>query len=93
MRNMLSVRTSLILCILTLAVSAGCASRPSIEELELDAMRTGDWSAVEQREHMDRRMGLNDPDNACDNDSILLCSKKGARESCECVTPNVVRPR
>lgn len=64
-----------------------------MEELEQEAMQTGDWSAVEQRERMDRKMGRNNPDNACDNDSMLLCSKKGARESCECVTPNVVRPR
>jgi hypothetical protein len=62
-----------------------------MDELEQEAMQTGDWSAVEQRERMNRRMGLNDPDSSCDNDSILLCSKKGARESCECVTPNVVR--
>ena len=74
------------------AIATGCASRPSMDELEQEAMRTGDWSAVEHRQHMDRKMGRNNPDNACDNDSILLCSKKGARESCECVTPNVVRP-
>lgn len=89
---MLSAKPVIVLCTLMVAIAAGCASRQSMDELELEAMRTGDWSAVEQRQRMDRKMGLNDPDNACDNDSVLLCSKKGARESCECVTPNVVRP-
>ena len=90
---MLTGKPLLILWILTLAISAGCATRPSMEELELEAMRTGDWSSVEKRERMDRRMGLVNPDNTCHDDAILLCSKKGAREQCDCVTPNVVRPQ
>ena len=92
-RNMLSAKPMFVLCTLMVAISAGCASRASMDELEQEAMQTGDWSAVEQRQRIDRRRGLNNPDNACDHDSILHCSKKGVRETCECVTPNVVRRR
>ena len=90
---MLLAKPLLVLSVSLLFLSAGCASRPSIEELELEAMRTGDWSQVEQRERMDRRMGRVTPDNMCDDNAIMLCSKKGAREQCDCVTPNVVRPQ
>jgi hypothetical protein len=35
-----------------LAISVGCASRPSLEALEDEAIHTGDWMAVEQREEI-----------------------------------------
>jgi len=36
----------------TLAVVAGCVSRPTLEQLEDEANITGDWSAVERREEL-----------------------------------------
>ena len=36
----------------TLVIVAGCASRPSLENLEDEAMTTGDWTTVERREEV-----------------------------------------
>lgn len=40
--------TFTILCALAFVV--GCAPRPTLEQLENEAMVTGDWTAVEKRE-------------------------------------------
>jgi hypothetical protein len=64
-----------------------------MEELEQEAAETGDWSAVEQRRLMDRRMGLVDPSRQCPNGEALLCSKKGEQENCECVSTDIIRAR
>ena len=44
-----------ILVLLSLVVLAGCASRPSLHELEDDASKTGEWAAVERREELDKK--------------------------------------
>ena len=36
----------------TLVIAAGCASRPTLEQLEDEAMTTGEWTAVERREEV-----------------------------------------
>ncbi len=36
----------------TLVVVAGCALNPTLEQLEAEAMTTGDWTAVERREEV-----------------------------------------
>ena len=79
--------------IVALCLLVGCTARPTLEELETEAMATGDWAAVEKRERMDRRMGLVDPDNQCPNGKVLLCNKKGEHEDCECVSPGIIRAR
>lgn len=40
----------LILC--TLMIVVGCAARPTLEQLENEANKTGDWTAVERREDL-----------------------------------------
>ena len=40
----------LILCTLVLLI--GCATRPTLEQLENEAITTGDWTAVEWREEV-----------------------------------------
>jgi len=36
----------------TLVIAVGCASRPTLEQLEEEANTTGDWTAVERREEL-----------------------------------------
>ena len=43
-----------ILVLLCLFGLVGCVSRPSLEELEDNAGKTGDWTAVERREELDK---------------------------------------
>jgi hypothetical protein len=79
--------------IMVLCLLVGCSARPTVDELEAEAVATGDWAAVEKRERMDRRMGLVDPSNQCPNGEALLCNKKGKHEDCECVSPDIIRAR
>ena len=44
-----------ILALLCFFVLTGCASRPSLEELEDNAGKTGDWTDVERREELDKK--------------------------------------
>ncbi len=79
--------------IMALCLLVGCSARPTVDELEAEALGTGDWSAVEKRQRMDRRMGLVDPSHQCPNGEVLLCSKKGENENCECVSSDIIRAR
>ena len=76
-----------LLSIVVLCLLAGCASKPSLEELEAEASITGDWSAVENRERMNRRMGVQD-ERKCEAGFMLMCSKRSAKEICSCVRPS-----
>lgn len=82
---------SKISCLVVLVGLAACASRPTVEELEDEALATGDWSAVEEREQMDRKMGRYIPDEECPNGEALYCEKKGEREECNCVSSQLLR--
>ena len=84
-------KLSTLLCLILLLTLSGCASRPTMEELEKEAMRTGDWSAVEERQRMDRKMGRYVPGQECPNGKALFCEKKGEREECTCVSANILR--
>ena len=72
----------IILCLLV-----GCATKPTLEELEAEASNTGDWSAVENRERMNRRMGVQD-ERQCETGYMLMCNKRSAKEICSCVRPS-----
>ena len=71
----------MIFCLL-----AGCASKPSLEELKAEASITGDWSAVEKREQMNRRMSVQS-ERQCETGFMLMCNKRSAKEICSCVRP------
>lgn len=73
--------------VLVVILLAGCAARPSLEELETEADETGDWSKVEQHKMMDRKMGRVDGEEKCDNGYVLHCQTKGEREVCGCISP------
>ncbi len=68
-----------------LALLAACAPVKTLEELELAAMQTGDWSAVERRERaIERRKGASG--NLCPSGAILLCESGIGQRSCSCIS-------
>ena len=59
-----------------------CAS--TLEELEQEAMMTGDWSGVELRERIKKeKEGGNLP--SCKDSHVLVCVDQGSSEHCSCV--------
>ena len=62
----------------------GCGSLTSLEELEKQAMLTGDWSAVERRERIiAKRKARNAP--MCPPGAVALCVDNVGRDRCSCV--------
>ena len=68
-----------------LCVLAGCSTAPTMEELEAQALITGDWSLVEQREasiaRRQQRSGI-----ACPSGTISYCQTFMSDSRCTCVT-------
>ena len=83
-------KIALVLTILGLfVVLAGCVSRPTLDELEQEANKTGDWSEVERREARERaRTGSTA--SACPEHLMKLCVEQGMQKTCSCVQPGVV---
>ena len=76
--------------ILLLVLLAGCGTFIPLEQLEQQALLTGDWSAVEQRERMIARSDFwSSP--KCQGEQINFCHSSGANTYCECVESKVVR--
>jgi hypothetical protein len=77
-RSVMKIANFILLCFLV-----GCAARPSLEQLEKEAMASGDWSAVEQREEAMRRY---DPNNGgtCPAGQDRVCYENPAGENCRC---------
>ena len=73
--------------LLVLVALVGCASPPTLEELEIDAAKTGDWSAVDDRTRMNKKMRVT-PKPKCPEHLMLLCYKDGGHEECFCQSPN-----
>jgi starvation-inducible outer membrane lipoprotein len=73
--------TGILLLVLTLGA---CVSVPTLEELEHQAMLTGDWSAVEARErriaHRSARQGP-----GCPSGTVAYCEQQVSSERCTCV--------
>jgi hypothetical protein len=77
-----------IVTILLLAlVITACAPRPSLKELEEQAMVSGDWTAVEYREEMaENRLEKSGPD--CPRDLVKVCIEAGPAADCHCARPS-----
>jgi len=77
-RSAMKIANLILLCLL-----AGCAASPSLEQLEEEAMASGDWSAVEQREEAMRRY---DPNNGgtCPAGQDRVCYENPVGETCQC---------
>lgn len=63
---------------------AGCSSFVSLEQLEAEALVSGDWSQVEQRERLIERRKLRSF-LACPPGSIGYCEADAGAERCSCV--------
>lgn len=68
-----------------LLLVVACAPVKSLEQLEAEALATGDWSAVEKRE---RVLAMRAERNAvnCQSGFIEYCQMIGGSERCSCVT-------
>ena len=76
-----------------LCLVAGCAAGPSLEQLERQALLTGDWSAVEKREHAAEhaasRRALRDGIR-CASGQIGVCDNRQLVRPCRCVNSDSV---
>lgn len=76
-------------CMLMLCFLAGCAGQLSLEQLEAEAARTGDWSEVEKREALiAKRKEREGPD--CAEGLTKACYNHMSGDRCECVSPRSV---
>ena len=72
-----------IISIFVVCILGACAPAIPLEELEQQALLTGDWSAVELRERVNRtQQGGNLP--KCQEDELHVCIDEGAIEHCMC---------
>ncbi len=74
-----------IVIIFALCVLAGCSTGPTLEQLEAEALITGDWSLVEQREariaRNKQRSGI-----SCPPGTIGYCKTFVSETECACVS-------
>lgn len=68
----------------------GCVAAPTMEQLETQAFLTGDWSAVEKREHAIERRRLRDGIQ-CPESYMSYCEISFGRKSCTCVARDAIR--
>ena len=70
-----------------------CAPQPTLEQLEDQAMLTGDWSQVEKRERQIKRRAARDAaDNfVCPQDMAAICEKRFGDTRCTCVDRHSMR--
>jgi len=78
------------LVMLMMIVLAGCASRPTLEQLQQDALVTGDWSAVEKREQFLRKI-RGRSDVYCPQGTTMVCIDGEGDEDCICARPTASR--
>jgi len=76
--------------IIALVLLAGCTTFSSLEQLEQEALRSGDWSAVEQRERIIARSQFRAGAH-CPSETVNFCNSTGGGTYCECVEPTVIR--
>lgn len=73
--------------LLAIIAAAGCANRPALEELEREALMTGDWSAVEAREAAQARRSSGFAVD-CPSGTVAVCYEVGLAVECGCVEPH-----
>ena len=72
-----------IVVICALCVLAGCSTGPTLEQLEAEALVTGDWSLVEQREARIARRNQSDG-ISCPSGMVSYCQTYMAEKQCTC---------
>ena len=78
-----------ILRVLVFCVLVGCGGQQTLDELEKEALVSGDWTEVDKRELLIQRRNSKFG-QACPERLTRVCIEKGASVVCECVRP---RPR
>ena len=76
--------------IVILLLLAGCSSYVPLEQLESEALMSGDWSRVEQRERMIARRNSRSFMN-CPPGTMGYCQRGGVQEKCGCVDRDIMR--
>jgi hypothetical protein len=73
-----------------LVLLAGCATGPTMDELETRAFISGDWSLVEKRERaLARRQLYAGPQ--CPHGYIAYCEERFGDKTCSCVKTDAIR--
>ncbi len=78
------------LLVLSVALLVGCADLKTLEELELAALESGDWSAVERRERALAKRRARAA-NSCPRGYILVCGSRVMQKECYCSSHDSVR--
>ncbi len=76
-------------CIVAALFIVGCAPMQSLEELEADALQTGDWSLVEAREALIAKRNARRP-RQCASGQISYCEKNVGVYRCVCASKGVM---
>jgi len=71
------------LATLMVLVLAGCAAKPTLSELEEEALATGDWSQVEAREKGIDRFRRTTAQK-CPDGAARVCVDNGGTTYCQC---------
>lgn len=67
-----------------------CAPIPTLDELQSEALQTGDWSEVERREKIMRvRQARSGPQ--CPDGATGYCEQSGGDVQCACYSTDVLR--
>lgn len=67
-----------------LLLTVACAPTRTLEELEAEALQSGDWSLVEEREALIAKRNSRRP-RQCPNGQVSLCEKSIGLYRCRCV--------
>ena len=76
--------------VLALILLTGCAGYTSLEQLEAQALVSGDWSAVERRERINARRNWYS-NLRCPSGTIGYCELYLSANRCGCVDSRVIR--
>ena len=81
---------AIVVAMLGVLILSGCGTFKSMEELESEAMLTGDWSLVEQRERIlarrEQERGLQ-----CPTGQVSYCERIVGRSDCKCISNDAMR--
>ena len=69
---------------------SGCGTFQTLEELEQEAMISGDWSAVEKRERIIAKRRSRSS-SVCPAGQMNYCENWGATERCGCVRRDLLQ--
>ena len=75
--------------ILAILFAAGCSAYVPLEQLEAEALVTGDWSKVEERQRIIARRNLRSS-IACPAGTIGYCEVEVGSQRCSCVDNEVI---